>query len=107
MEEIHRNRLRENLLFLLQNLKVDRLLDLLYSSTEKVLSDEDYEKILAQTTESDKIRQTVLILLRSGPKAFDVFIHSLKSSDQTFIAEELLKEKGGKWKLNQTFILGM
>ena len=96
MEEIHREKLRRNHIFLLENLKVHNFIDHVYSSEHRILSDEDFEKISAQRTESDKIRQIVLILQRSGRKAFDVCIHSLKSSGQEFIAEELLKETRSK-----------
>ena len=100
MEEIHREKLRRKLIFLLQNLKVDNFVDHVYSSQHNILSDEDFEKISTQRTESDKIRQLVLVLRRSGPKAFDVCIHSLKSSGQAFIADELLKDTRSKWKLS-------
>lgn len=105
MEEIHRKTLRQTLPFFLENLKVRPFVDLIYSSKHAVLSNEDYDKILAQITDSDKICQIVLILQRSGPKAFDVFIHSLKTSGQEFIAEEL-EQKRGKLKLDQTLLKG-
>lgn len=103
MEEIHRKTLRQSLTYLLENLKVERFVDLIYASPHTILSNEDYGKILAQDTESKQIRQIVLILQKSGPRAYDVCMHSLKTSGQTFIAEELLqKEKTSKWKSNQT-----
>lgn len=89
MEDIHRNALRRNWVYLSENLHTTELLD--HMLAESVLTQDMYEEIKAQTTRKDKVTQFLFTLQRRGPQAFDKFIAGLHATQQEFIADKLIQ----------------
>lgn len=90
MEKRHRDILRENHLFLVENLdfkSVDFHAKLFGNS---LISEDDLERIQAKVTLRAMASEFLLhILPRRGPEAFGKFVRTLRSADMEFIAEQL------------------
>ncbi|KAL3852244.1 hypothetical protein ACJMK2_015912 [Sinanodonta woodiana] len=87
MENIHRAALRQNWIYLMDNLIIQELLDRLYE--KGLLTDDMKEEIQVEKTKRDMISKFLSILQRRGPYAFDYFIDALQETSQEFIAEKL------------------
>ncbi|KAL4226571.1 hypothetical protein ACF0H5_014556 [Mactra antiquata] len=87
MENTHRESLRKNWIFLIDNIEVDELLDHLYG--ESVFTQDMCEQIKAQTTRKDQVTHLLFTLQRRGPLAFSKFLAGLEATSQKFIADKL------------------
>jgi len=87
MDEIHREVIRENFIYIGENLVLKDILDFLVG--EMVLTEDMQEEILAEKTKKDKIAKFLFILPRRGPGAFEKFLEGLDSTKQDFIADRL------------------
>lgn len=88
MEDKDRRKLQTNRLSVLENLDVLEILDYLYQ--EKVLSDDDYERIKVKETKHDRCRFLLDMLPSKGPRAFGCFVKALEK-DYSFLADQLKK----------------
>lgn len=89
MEAIHRSTLRQNWVYLIENLVPGELADHLLA--ESILTNDMYEKIKVKATKKEKITHLLFIIQRRGPKAFEKFLTALRKTDQEFIADQLLQ----------------
>jgi len=87
MEQIHKDAIRRNYVFIKGNLCLGEVIDRLYE--ENILTDAMKENIKAETCQRDEIDKFVDILFRRGPNAFSVFMRALHDSNQSFIADKL------------------
>ena len=76
MEEEYRTRLHFHREAIVEDLNVAEISDYLISKS--VITDDDRERIDAETTRRDRVREFLRILLRRGQNAFDYFVESLK-----------------------------
>ena len=49
------------------------------------------QEVSVKQTKKDKATQFLFTLIRRGPKAFDLFIESLRETSQDFIADQLIR----------------
>lgn len=87
MDDIHREVLRRNWVFLSENLTTSELLD--HMLAKCVFTTDMYEEIKVNNTRKDQVSQFLFILLRRGPDAFDKFLAALDATCQGFISEKL------------------
>lgn len=89
MNDVHRETLRKNWVYLLENLVTDELLDYLLGN--EVITPDMYEEINVQLTRQDKVTHFLSILQRRGPQAFNNFLDALVATNQGFISDKLIK----------------
>lgn len=89
MNDVHRETLRKNWVYLLENLVTDELLD--YLLGKEVITPDMYEEINVQLTRQDKVTHFLSILQRRGPRAFDNFLDALVATNQGFISDRLMQ----------------
>ena len=89
MESKHREILKSNRVYLLDNLQPNAMVDHLMES--KLLSEDDLEELRSERKTKEKIRFLLDKIPRKGPDAFDKFIDVLKKTDQEYIANKLLE----------------
>lgn len=77
MEDRDRRKLQQNRLAILTDLDVREILDYLYQ--EKVLSEDDVERIKVKETRHDRCRLLLDMLPSKGPKAFKCFVTALET----------------------------
>ncbi|XP_062587644.1 caspase-2-like [Saccostrea cucullata] len=87
MEHRHREAIRKNWTFLLENLIVDELMDFLISHS--ILTENMKEEVEIQRTRREKATQLLFIVQKRGPQAFQTFVDGLKECQMGFIAERL------------------
>lgn len=87
MELIHRECLRKNWIFLIENVQMDELLDYMYSKS--VFTSDMCERVNAETTRKDKVTLFLFTLQRRGPRAFSSFLDGLEDTSQSFISDKL------------------
>lgn len=86
MEDRDRRKLQQNRLALLTDLEALEILDYLYQ--EKVLSEDDCERIRVKETRNDRCRLLLDMLPSKGPKAFRCFVSALETK-YDFLADLL------------------
>ena len=89
MEKKHQEALRKNWVFLMDNLILDDVLDAMI--TKEIFTTSMGEEVSVKQTKKDKATHFLFTLIRRGPKAFDLFIESLRENSQDFIADQLIK----------------
>ena len=89
MEEIHRRILRQNWVYLIDNLIPDELADHLLQ--ESIITNDMYEEIRVRATKKEKITHLLFIIQRRGPQAFEKLLAALRNTEQEFIADQLLQ----------------
>lgn len=87
MNNLHRETIRLNWVFLSENLETAELLD--HMLGEFVITHDMYEEVKAERTKKEKISHFLFILQRRGPQAFDKFLDALVATNQAFISEQL------------------
>lgn len=87
MEHIHREAIRKNWTYLLENLMIDDLLDYLLSHS--IISDNMKEEVEIQGTRREKATQLLFIIQKRGPQAFQALLNGLRECGMGFIAERL------------------
>lgn len=87
MEHSHKEAIRKNWTYLLENLMVDDLLDYLISHS--IITENMKEEVEIQRTRREKATQLLFIVQKRGPKAFQTLIDGLKECHMEFIAERL------------------
>ncbi|XP_062576248.1 death domain-containing protein CRADD-like [Saccostrea cucullata] len=87
MEHRHREAIRKNWTFLLENLIVDELMDFLISHS--ILTENMKEEVEIQRTRREKATQLLFIVQKRGPQAFQTLVDGLKECQMGFIAERL------------------
>ena len=87
MEQRHRDVLRDNWVYLIDNLSPDFLLPLLYQN--RILSQDLIDQIESEATLKRKNYAFLTILQRRGSNAFPLFLQALVDSDQNHIRERL------------------
>ena len=90
MEQRHRDILRNNWVFLMENLTLDYLLPILFQN--RILSEDLIEQIKSENTSKLKNYAFLTILQRRGSKAFDACVQALVESDQNHVAERLMQQ---------------
>lgn len=88
MEKRHQEALRKNWVYLMDNLILDDLLDLMQE--REIFTANMAEEVSVKQTRKDKATHFLFTLIRRGPKAFDMFIEALRETDQSFIADQVL-----------------
>jgi len=97
MNECHREILQENLCYLQENVLLDEVQDYLFQ--DRILSSDDIERLSAEKTEKDRIRQLVVHMLpRAGQHAFASFVNALTNIGQSHASKHLLEEEKKKLK---------
>jgi hypothetical protein len=76
MEEEHRTRLQFHREAIVKDLEVTDISDYLISKA--VITDDDSERISAETTRRDRVHEFLRLLVRRGNKAFSHFLESLR-----------------------------
>lgn len=89
MDDLHRKTIRENWVFLSENLETAELLD--HMLKEFVFTQDMYEEVKVERTKKEKISQFLFILQRRGPQAFDKFLDALVATNQAFISDQLTR----------------
>jgi len=89
MSHLHRELLRKNGTFLVQNLHFDSLF-LDFMQTNNILTNEMIQEIEDCNTKQAKVNRFLSILPKRGPKAFNTFIEALSVSDQCMISKKLI-----------------
>ena len=87
MDPADKDKIRNNFVFLIQNLVIADVIDNLYET--EVLTDGMKEMVEVERTNRSKISKLLELLTRRGPEAYAKFIQSLNSSGQEFIARKL------------------
>lgn len=72
-------RIKKNYKTIIENLKIDNILDQMIE--DDVFDLDDLEKINSRTTQKDKNREFVALLIRSRDKGYKVFINCLKEDE--------------------------
>ena len=91
MEAIHRELLRSNRFYLIDNLDPSTFSNFLLQ--EKLLSDNEFEVMGAEKMTKHKVEFLLSKLPRKGPDAFQKFLDVLrKTSGQAYIAEHIAKQ---------------
>lgn len=88
MEKRHQEALRKNWIFLMDNLILDDLLDIMQE--KEIFTTNMAEEVNVKATRKEKATHFLFTLIRRGPKAFDIFIEALRETDQGFIADKVL-----------------
>jgi hypothetical protein len=89
MEHNHKEAIRKNWTFLLENLIVDELLDYLISHS--IFTENMKEEVEIQGTRRSQATQLLLIIQKRGPRAFQTLVDGLRECQMGFIAERLEK----------------
>lgn len=87
MEHSHKEAIRKNWTYLLENLMVDDLLDYLISHS--IITENMKEEVEIQRTRRDKATQLLFIVQKRGPKAFQILLDGLRECHMEFIADRL------------------
>ena len=93
MDETHRATLRQNWVYLIENLIPDELADHLLA--ESIITNDMYEEIRVRPTKKEKITHLLFIIQRRGPHAFEKLLAALRNTEQEFIADQLLRSLNG------------
>ena len=93
MDETHRSILRQNWVYLVDNLIPDELADHLLA--DSIITNDMYEEIRVKPTKKEKITQLLFIIQRRGPHAFEKLLAGLRNTEQEFIADQLLHTLNG------------
>ena len=88
MEQRHRDVLRDNWVFLMDNLTVDYVLPILFQS--RILSEDLIEQIKSESTSKQRNYSFLTILQRRGSNAFSAFLKALAQTDQDHVYERLV-----------------
>lgn len=99
MDNVHRETLRLNWVYLTENLSMNELLD--HMLGQLVITDDMYEEIKVQSTKKEQITHFLLILPRRGPNAFDKFLEALRATSQGFIVDKLIQTCNQELARNQ------
>ncbi|OWF43565.1 Caspase-2 [Mizuhopecten yessoensis] len=89
MEKNHKEAIRKNYTFIIENLTPESVVDSLHQ--EEILTMYMKEDVEVCKTRRDKVVKLLDILVRRGPRAFDSFITALHDTEQKFVAEKLLE----------------
>ena len=87
MEDTHKETIRRNWTYLLENMMMDELLDDMYA--REVLTEGMREEIEVKSTRREKVTQFLFTLQKRGPRAFQKFLDGLRACSMEFIAEQL------------------
>lgn len=87
MEHSHKEAIRKNWTYLLENLMVDDLLDYLISHS--IITENMKEEVEIQRTRREKATQLLFIVQKRGPKAFQILLDGLRECHMEFIADRL------------------
>ena len=93
MNEEHRKILRENWVFLMENLTPDQLLDHLLQGS--IISQDMYDEIRSKATRKEQTTHLLFIIQRRGPHAFNNLLIGLRNTEQAFIADQLTQTLNG------------
>ena len=94
MENTHRNNLRHCRQKIVDDLDVRDVLDTLIEN--EILDEENHEKILSEKTRRAQTRSLLDTLPTKGPRAYSIFLDSLREN-YSWLAEEIeTKEKTGR-----------
>lgn len=90
MEDRDRRKLQKNRLAMLADLEVSEILDYLFQ--ERILSNDECERIRVKETKLDRSRFLLDLLPSKGPKAFACFVSALEKDTGNMWLADLLKK---------------
>ena len=88
MDPADATRLRTNRVYIVSDLDVHRVLDLLIQNG--IIVAEDRELICSKPTSQDRARSLLDILSCRGPNAFRIFVQALREAGYDWLADKLM-----------------